>query len=548
MDINALLNQDLDGDIAENWSQRAFRRAAAALALRLADMPSQTVALWFDDAARFACALFAAWQAGKTVLLPPDMTADNLAWIKEHAALLISDNAHLPADLHFTAADESAGAAPQFAISPQAQLLIKTSASSGSAKIIAKTCAQLCRESQALAARLPGGWRHLTALSSVSQQHLYGLSFRIFAALACDWQISRAQIPYPETLISRSRGGCLWISSPALLNHMGEARDWAALRGHLRGIISAGGALPDATRRLFKQHSGIDILDIYGSSETGVIALRHTAADWELFPAVQAGLNEEGCLWAESPWTEGREQSADLAALDGRRLQLFGRNDRIVKFADKRLSLLHIEHLLLRHDWVADAHCALYGDYPRIAAWIALNAAGIAALREHGVAAVQQALKTVLRREYERYALPRYWRFARSLPRDAQAKIRAEDFRRALAAPNRAPRWESIEKNAVHAHFQGRVPLDLPVFSGHFAAFPLVAGAVELQWVADLAQTLGWDCLPAAHIDQLKFQQFVRPDDLIDLQLDYEPEKRRLHFKLTQDGHVCASGRWTARS
>lgn len=545
MDINALLNQPRHGNISPDWSWQDFAHAGAALAEQLAHQPATHIALWFEDAARFSAALFAAWQAGKTVLLPPAINADHLAWIAAHNALLITDDESLDAFYHFRAADENKHADLRFAIAPDAELWLKTSGSSAAAKQIRKTCAQLCAEAAALAAALPPEWRHISAHASVSQQHLYGLTFRIFTALACDWQITRRQLRYPENLLSAGNSPCLWISSPALLNHFGEQRDWASLHPYLRGIISAGGALPEHTRHNFKQHCAIDILDIYGSSETGIIAMRRQAPDWQLFTGVNAGLDAAQCLWVESPWSSGREQSADQAILKGKRLQLLGRSDRIIKFADKRISLAQIEHQLICHDWVADAHCGVYGEHQRIAAWIALSAAGIQALREQGRAAVQNALKHSLHTQQERLALPRYWRFAQALPRNAQSKIQAQDFQQAFAAPSQAPQWQCLERSAETAHFQARVPLDLALFAGHFADFPLVAGALELQWVFALAEELAWDALPAAQIEQLKFQQLIRPDDVIDLYLQRNLGKAKFHFRLMAGEAVCASGRWS---
>ena len=87
--------------------------------------------------------------------------------------------------------------------------------------------------------------------------------------------------------------------------------------------------------------------------------------------------------------------------------------------------------------------------------------------------------------------------------------------------------------------------MDLALFAGHFADFPLVAGALELQWVFALAEELAWDALPAAQIEQLKFQQFIRPDDVIDLYLQRNLGKAKFHFRLMADEAVCASGRWS---
>ena len=133
----------------------------------------------------------------------------------------------------------------------------------------------------------------------MSPQHLYGLTFRVFVSLAAGWAIGRRQCVYPELLLADSRRECVWIASPALLNRLGEGRDWARLRQNVRGIISAGGMLPEATAALLQEKLGFAPHDVYGSTETGVIALRQ-GGDWELLPEVEASVNEENIFQVAS--------------------------------------------------------------------------------------------------------------------------------------------------------------------------------------------------------------------------------------------------------
>lgn len=542
--INAFLNDNRSGDIAPGWSHAAFRSATLALSERLQAAGSPSVALWFGDSARFASALFAAWQAGCRVLLPPHLAADSLNWIAREKALWISDDAHLPAEhWHYGADDEAQGGSGAFAIADDARLCLQTSGSSGQAKLIDKSALQLQAEAQALAAVLPESWRDLPAQASVSVQHMYGLTFRVFAALACGWQLTRSTCMYPEDLMTASAAPCLWISSPALLNRLGEARDWAALFGKVRGILSAGGALPATTVALLEEKLGIAPTDIYGSTETGVIASRSGDTPWQALPGVHIGSNADGLLWAESPWTAAREQTADAVHIDGRRFTLHGRGDRIIKFEDKRVSLTQIEHHLLAHPWVADAHCGV--QHKRIAAWLALSDAGIAALRDLGRAHVQHALKQHLAQSQHTIALPRYWRFADTLPRNAQAKIRHADFEHAFRDPRTTPLWQAESRDDANHHYvyRARIPLDLVYFAGHFADFPLVPGVVELQWVMELAARHPWGQQTPITIENLKYQQFVRPHDLIHLELRQDTSKNKLHFSIKQGDASCASGR-----
>ena len=464
MPILPLLNRSPDSPLAEGWTASQFSAATLALAARLRAHQVQAAALWFDDAARFASALMAAWLAGAEVYLPPNLAEENRRWAEAVGAVWLSDVPEVSDGLwlYDGAAEQAAAPAEALEWPSENVLYLKTSGSSGEAKVEAKTRAQMLAEAAAVADRLPASWHGLAAVGSVSPQHLYGLTFRVFVSLAAGWAIGRRQCVYPELLLADSRRECVWIASPALLNRLGEGRDWARLRQNVRGIISAGGMLPEATAALLQEKLGFAPHDVYGSTETGVIALRQ-GGDWELLPEVEASVNEENIFQVASPWSGGVRQTADAVRLDGRRLELLGRQDRIIKLEDKRVSLSQLEHDLLAHGWVADAHCARHPQHGRIAAWAALSAEGIAALREQGRAAVVQTLKQHLAKTQDTAALPRYWRFAAALPRNPQAKIREQDFQTAFTVPQTAPQWALLHANAEAREyaFEGTVPLDL---------------------------------------------------------------------------------------
>ena len=153
-------------------------------------------------------------------------------------------------------------------------------------------------------------------------------------------------------------------------------------------------------------------------------------------------------------------------------------------------------------------------------------------------------LKQHLAATQDMVALPRYWRFADSLPRNTQSKITAADFQTAFTEAQTALAWE--ERPSEHPdtyHFKGRVPLDLVYFGGHFANFPLVPGVIELQWVRDLAERFDWGRQSVVRVENLKYQQFVRPGDTVSAELEYDADKNKLTFKLENHEAVCASGR-----
>ncbi|ASK26921.1 AMP-binding protein [Neisseria chenwenguii] len=556
------LNSDDLIAVSPDWTRADFNRTVFALSGRLKAAGVRSAALWFEDAALFACAVLAAWHAGAEVWLLPNLAAENTEWgggadvwltdvPSEIAAKNVSDGLNI-----WSAADvarmpsENIGNSlnhEDFRIPAAARALLKTSGSSGASQIVVKTAAQMEAEAWMLAQTLPFQEDVATVAGSVSPQHMYGFTFRFALVLTMGWPMVRAQCVYPETLLAAAAAQekSVWIASPALLNRLGANRNWNALEGRVAGIVSAGGALPDDTADLLAQYA-VRPFEIYGSTETGVAAWRSGSALWQPLPEVVLAQNDAGALSVASPWSGGRFQTADLVEMQNGGFTLLGRQDRIIKFEDKRVSLTEIEHKLLAHDWIADAHCGVHPQHGRIAVWAALNAEGIEALRGQGRAAVAAVLKRHLAGSLDKVVLPRYWRFADALPRNTQSKIAAADFQTAFTEAQTSPVWMPSENPAAQENgfeFVGKVPLDLAYFGGHFAGFPLVPGVVELQWVRDLAAQFEWGRQSVVRVENLKYQQFVRPNDTVAVRLDYDAGKNRLTFKMTNSDAVCAGGR-----
>lgn len=547
---------------APEQTRAQFNANVFALSHRLQQAQARFVALWFDDSAQFATAILAAWHAGADVLLLPNLAVDNISWAAEQVQIWLTDDTkaianatqHLSGSLNIWCINDAVSMLPESAfrqpenwqINPERRALLKTSGSSGTAQIVAKTAEQMECEAMALAEVLPFAQQRAVSLGSVSVQHLYGFTFRFAVSLTLGWILSRTQNVYPETLLADTakHERVVWISSPALLNRLGEARAWDKVSTRIAGIISAGGALPEQTAILLQQHAVLPC-EIYGSTETGVMAHRMGSGLWQPLPSVACGLNDEGALWVQSAWSP-RWQTADAVEFSGSGFQLLGRLDRIIKLEDKRVSLHQIEHELLAHPFIADAYCALHPERHRVSAWLALNDEGIESLRSQGRAALIGELKKHLAATQDVVAQPRYWRFATELPRNAQAKIAIADFQAAFTEPNTTPLWQSVPSENTshhHAEFIARVPVDLHWLAGHFAHFPLVPGVIELNWARQLAKQFEWGRQSIVQIENLKYQQFVRPNDEIRIILDYDAGKNKMTFKIIKGSATCASGR-----
>ncbi|WP_373375787.1 3-hydroxyacyl-ACP dehydratase FabZ family protein [Cupriavidus nantongensis] len=90
----------------------------------------------------------------------------------------------------------------------------------------------------------------------------------------------------------------------------------------------------------------------------------------------------------------------------------------------------------------------------------------------------------------------------------------------------------------------------LPIFDGHFPGTPIVPGVAQIDWAMALAPQR----LPVpprerfARLDVLKFQGIIRPGAQVRLDLEWQPEKLALAFRLSSASGPHASGRIVFRS
>uniref|UniRef100_UPI00261AD4AC AMP-binding protein n=1 Tax=uncultured Campylobacter sp. TaxID=218934 RepID=UPI00261AD4AC len=152
---------------------------------------------------------------------------------------------------------------------------IKTSGSTGEAKNIEKSLRDMVLEAEFLIERF-GLCASDRFLSGVSHQNMFGLTFSIFVPLLCGSRTQKGGLNYPEIILAADLAGAVLISSPTVLGALCEHAD-AANIAPLSTIFSAGAPLSPAIRDGLRALSNARIVDIYGSSETGVIACNEGA-------------------------------------------------------------------------------------------------------------------------------------------------------------------------------------------------------------------------------------------------------------------------------
>ncbi len=505
----------------------------------------RNMAVHLEDSAELAIALLGAWRAGVRVLLPADLQAQSRERLAPLVDLWLSD---LDGDTHL--AELHAEPLPAATLDLDfIGLTLCTSGSSGEPKLIDKTLRQMHNEVAGLQALWGDELGDAVIVGSVAAQHIYGLLFRVLWPLCAGRVFVRRPQPFPEDLqrLSLPQANFAWIASPALLKRMGDNLDWQAL-SRVRRVFSSGGPLPAETGAQLGELLGQVPTEIFGSSETGGIAWRQGGSLWQPFADVQVGLNDDGALFIRSPYLAPghTEQTADGATLhDDGRFELLGRLDRIVKLEENRISLPMLEQALASHPWVGEARFGVVHDKRAyLGALVALNDAGLHALRNQGRRAVTDSLRQHLSPHCIALALPRRWRLVRHLPLNAQGKLPQALLEQVLHAPRTLlPEVVSQREENGEWHLELDVPLDLAHFTGHFPKTPILPGVVQVDWAQNLARQLMTVPPRFCGMEVLKFQQLARPGDRLQLHLRFDAERGKLYFSYRNGEAACSSGR-----
>ncbi len=397
-------------------------RQVLALSQRLTAQPGRHWALCFDDSYRFCVALLACWYAGKTPVMPGHSRAALLDEMADRLDGVLCDMP-LAVSLPLLASDDAEVQGQLPPLPARSALVLFTSGSTGAPRQVVKSLAVMEQESQWLRNLWGEQLRGCRFIASVSHQHLYGLSFRIFLPMMLRLPFSAQPLFYGEQLAQLPRD-CRYafISSPAFLSRL----DSGLVAPACELIVSAGGVLRGADAEQVWQRFGCPVSEIYGSTETGTLAWRRcdrTNAPWRCFPAVRLEQVTPDRWQVWSPLIAGEcglplDDRLNMQ-LDGG-FQLAGRHDRIVKIGDKRISLSEVERRLTDLPEIDDAAALVVTRHERQAIGVVLSLNST--LDEAALHQRRQQWKCQLQRWLEPLAMPRYWRVVATIPVTTQSK------------------------------------------------------------------------------------------------------------------------------
>jgi 3-hydroxymyristoyl/3-hydroxydecanoyl-(acyl carrier protein) dehydratase len=542
---NFLLNGHDESPITEDgvtFSELIDDVSKARVSIK--SVPNEEIALFHSDAYIFLVWLLAAWQEGRKVLVPGDkniaLSPSFSGWFKvgefDAPDLTGWDVGNEVANRVFSEVDSNFGALGVF-----------TSGSTGEPVRIDKTMRQLENEVDALEFTFGEKIeKDVVFYRSVSHQHFFGMPFGVFWAISRGSMLSRVAI----------KGGHEWntstpqvlITSPSFLKSIADnTSQHKNIGSGIRLIFSAGGILEDSIFSIINSITKNRVVDVYGSSETGHIAWRSSPEmPWQMQEGVEFKKPVEDVLEIKSKFCPSDEwfSTSDLAHLRGNSFEILGRADRIIKIEGIRVSLSQLVASIKESSLVED--CLISdienGRRAQLGAVLKLSSLGLQTLEVDGRLPLINSLKVSLRSKVNAIAIPRRWRFIEEFPVNSLGKVLKVNidgiFSEGLKIPIIISR--KVDENSIELVLDMLKSLDC--FNGHFDDFPVVPGVALIEWAVRAAEVHLVKNYIFSGMSQIKFQKFIKPNQIIRLRLDLNPESMSLKFKYHNVGIVYSSG------
>ena len=309
-----------------------------------------------------------------------------------------------------------------------------TSGSSGQAKKVPKTFANLFLEAKGLENLFTELRETKFVISSVSHNHIYGFLFRFLWPMLSGRKVLLEEIVYHEDLLKTSiENDCIFLSSPAFLKRLDNEIKPVK---NVSAIFSSGGLLSkevsDQTLSILHTRP----IEVFGSTETGGVAYRQQSNPqslWIKFPDVEISSTQDSLLKVSSPFIFEKEfVMGDMFQLHANaEFEVLGRADRIAKVEEKRVSLVAIEKCLNSLALVQDSAVIFLEDGVRqqTCAAIVLSLEGQSLKQQMGDYSFKRILRQELSKHFDLVVVPKRFRFVAELPYNSQSKILFNDVR-----------------------------------------------------------------------------------------------------------------------
>jgi len=315
-------------------------------------------------------------------------------------------------------------------LAAQSIAVVFTSGSTGVPQPHPKTWGALVASVQAEATRMD--WAASTPcnlLGTVPPQHMYGFESTVLMAWQSGNVLSHAQPFYPAdicTALAALPAPRVLVSSPM---HLRALLDAELPIPELVGVLSATAPLDAALAQQIETRCAAPLMEIYGSTETGLIATRRPALtpQWHLLPGIYWAIEGDRLRACGGHIETQTAMSDKLEPLDETHFLLHGRIADMINIAGKRHSLASLNHLLTTLPGVIDGAFFMPDD---AGAQVTRLAAAVVAPKLDA-----NTLIAALRQHLDPVFLPRPLLFVDALPRNATGKLPRAALQALFAKP-----------------------------------------------------------------------------------------------------------------
>lgn len=187
--------------------------------------------------------------------------------------------------------------------------------------------------------------------------HIYGMLFGLLYPLLNNIDIVLKEHFLPNDLLNLIDDNSLVVTTPLYikaLNKISQEKDLSKAT-----FVSSTGPLDSQNAKEFSEKFNTDVMQIFGSTETGGIAYKlNDEILWTPMPKVEIQTNEQNELKVLSPFVSttiyensfkdinGVMQTFDYIEKENDKFKLVGRSSQILKIAGKRYSTIQIENIL----------------------------------------------------------------------------------------------------------------------------------------------------------------------------------------------------------
>lgn len=405
-----------------------------------------------------------------------------------------------------------------------------TSGSSGTPKIIQKSIFNLIREAEDIGNEFQFKNNPLTVISTTTMCHLFGLTFHLMTSLCNGLIIDTQNISYSECV---NRDNTILVSTPTFLSSIVKFK--TPFITPPKYIITAGSKLNENIFEYLEHDS--NIIEIYGSTETGVIAYKtHYNDGFIVFPNVTLIERQPNYEIVSDYFYERKTTLNDQIKITDGILTIGHRTDRIFKILEKRVSAEELEEKLKQSSLTKDCYITKQGD--KLACLVALSEEGQEYLLKNNIVLLTKTLKQFLHEHSE--IIPQKWKYIDEIPMTPTGKINKQLIEHVFNVNVSLP--VILDRNVSKDSITYKIFLyrQCNFFKGHFPEFQLVPGVLQLYMAKEFANAHFHLTLGQGQYKRIKFSNIIEPDSIINLRL--EKSENSVSYEYFSESKKYASG------